>query len=421
MKKKCFVLFLSIALLLTIAPTVLSAAPEAIKVGVLLPLSGATASPGEYQLDGIKLCVDYINENGGIESMGGAAIELVISDTRGNVEVGMTEIERLITVQNISALIGPYNSTVGAATVPIAIRYRVPYVLINAIADNLLQNGPNKYVYRSNYGAADMAPFRRLVIDYLGSLTGNGKFSKIAIVYDAGDWGISENESFTKIAEEIGAQVVVSEAITTNSSDLSSVINKLKNSGAEIVFCGIFLNDAVLFARQMKEYNCDVQIVGSGAGFSDARWLDALGTDAAQYIMGTSDFNPSFGVPNEKAAALYKKYLSEYNIVMMPLETSNGWCGMATLIEAINAAASSEREAIADALYSMDLGENSLPLWYSMFEGVKFNTSGDALNRYNQNEKLGETAGQILKQLINGKWELVYPTENATAQIVFGK
>lgn len=392
---------------------------DVVKIGVLLPLSGATASAGAYQLEGMQMVVDYVNENGGIKSMGGATIQLVVSDTAGEVENGITEIERLITVENVSALCGPYNSTVAASTAPIAIQYGVPYVITNAIADNIMQNGANKYVYRSNYGAADMSPFRQLVAEYLGSLTSAGKLNKIAIVYDAGDWGTSENESFKAVADTLGIEVAVSEAITTNSSDLSSIVNKIKSSGAEVVFAGIFLNDAILFAKTMREYNCTAQIVGSGAGFSEAKWLEAMG-DAANGIMGTSDFNPSFGTKNDESAALYETYLAEHDGETMPLETSNGFCGMGTLVEALEAAGSADREAIADAMYNLDLDPDSLPLWYSMFDGINFNTEGDELDRYNQNAEVGETAGQILKQVIDGKWELVWPTAQATAEIQFG-
>jgi len=245
-------------------------------------MSGATATNGEYQLRGMQMAVDYVNSHGGIASMGGAQIQLVTSDTTGDVQVGMTEIERLITVENVSALCGPYNSTVAAATAPIAIQYGVPYVITNAVADNIMQSGANNFVYRSNYGTADMTPFRGMMTDFLGSKLPAGKLSKVAIVYDSGDWGTSEKASYTQIADQIGAQVVVSEVITTNSSDLSSIVNKIKNSGADVVFAGIFLNDAILLTKQMKDYNCNVQIVGSGGGFADSKWIEAVGNDAAQ-------------------------------------------------------------------------------------------------------------------------------------------
>ncbi len=92
---------------------------------------------------------------------------------------------------------------------------------------------------------------------------------------------------------------------------------------------------------------------------------------------------------------------------------------MATILEALEIAGSSDREAIADALYNIDLDDTALPLWYTMFDGVKFNTAGDELGRYNQNVEIGETAGQILVQIIDGEWELVYPTERATADIQY--
>ena len=391
---------------------------DTIKIGVLLPLSGATASPGEYQLEGMQLAVDYINANGGIKSMGGAKVELVVSDTAGDVETGITEAERLITVEKVSAICGPYNSGVAAATAPICIQYGVPYVVVNAVADNIMQNGANKYVYRTNFGGADMTPFRGLLVDYLGSLTDGGKLDKIAIIYDAGDWGTSEYESYKAVAEERGIKVVVAEAITTNSSDLSSLVNKIKNSDADAVFCGIFLNDAILFTKTMNEYNCDVQIVGSGSGFSDSQYLASMG-DGAEGVMGTRAFNPSYGTKEGEATTFYEEYLASHDNIPMPEETSNGFCGMGTILEAIEIAGSADREAIANALHDIDLDDTALPLWYTMFDGVKFNTEGDELNRFNQNMEVGQTAGQILVQVIDGKWELVYPTERATADIVF--
>ena len=393
-----------------------AASGETIKIGVLMPLSGATASSGNYQLEGMQIAADYVNEHGGIQSMGGAQIELVVSDTAGDIETGTTEAERLITVENVSALCGPFNSTVGAATAPIAIQYGVPYVITNAIADNIMQNGANKYVYRVNFGAADMSPFRSLVLDYLGSLTPEGKLSKIAIVYDASDWGQSEYDTYSAKAEELGIEVVYNEALALDVSDLSSVVNKIKSSGAQVVFGGISLNTATLLAKTMNEYQCDVQLCGSGTGFSDPSFLASVGPEIANHIMSTTAFNPMYGTREGEPTALYEKYLETHD--SMPEETINGFCGMATILEAIEAAGSSERDAIADALYDMDLDDTSFPLWFTMFDGINFNTEGDDLGRYNQNAEVGATAGQILMQVIDGKWQLVWPTERATADIV---
>ena len=392
-----------------------------VKIGVLLPLSGGAATAGQYQLEGMQMAVDYANSHGGIASMGGAQIELVISDTAADVQTGATEFQRLISVEEVSAVCGPFNSAVAASTAPLAIQNKVPYVLTNAIADNILQSGPNKYVYRANYGASDMAPFRLQVAQWLASKKASGQISKIAIVYVNDDWGKSESSTWSKAAEEIGANVVVNEGINPNSSDLSSVVNKIKDANPDFVVAGIFLNDAVLFTKQMKQYKVTMPILGSGTGFSDNKYLPSVGAANAEDIMNTRDFSPSFGTKNADAAALYATYESTHDNLPMPLETCNGWCGMGTLIEAFKAAGSADREAIADALYNMDLPADSFPLWFSAFTGIKFNTAGDSMSRYNQNQGMGTTAGQIVCQVQNGQPQLVFPEDLATAQVIFGK
>ena len=389
-----------------------------VKVGVLLPLSGAAATSGKYQLEGMQLAVDYVNSHGGIDSMGGAQIELVTSDTAGDVQTAVTEIQRLISVEGVSAICGPFNSAVGASTAPLAIQNRIPYVLTNAIADNILKSGQNKYVYRANYGASDMAPFRLQVAQWLASKKSTGKLSSIAIVYVNDDWGKSESSIWAEVAKQIGADVAVNEGINPNSSDLSSIVNKIKSANPDFVVVSVFLNDAVLLTKQMKQYEVTVPILGSGTGFSDNQYLPSVGSENAEGVMFTRDFSPSFGTHNAEAAALYADYESSHDNLPMPLETCNGWCGMGTLIEAIKTAGSADREAIADALFAMDLPADSFPLWFSAFTGVKFNTAGDSLSRYNQNEALGATAGQIVCQIKSGVPQLVFPENLATASVV---
>ena len=261
-----------------------------------------------------------------------------------------------------------------------------------------------------------MVPFRSLYVGYLNDLK---PMSKVAVVYDASDWGTSEYDAFKQVADDLNIEIVYNEALALDVADLSSVVNKIKSSGAEMVLAGISLNTAVLLTKTMNEYNCEAQLVGSGTGFADPAWLEAVGSEAAEGVMGTTAFNPKFGTKNDEAQALYEAYLEEHDGRLMPEETINGFCGMATLLEGIKAAGSADREAIADALYAMDLDSDSMPLWFTMFDGVKFGVDGDDLGRYNQNLEVGATSGQILQQCLNGSWELVWPNEQATADIQY--
>jgi hypothetical protein len=66
------------------------------KIGVVLPMTGGSARMGELQFEGMKLFADYYNENGGIKSLGGAQIELILADSTGDPATGGAEAERLI-------------------------------------------------------------------------------------------------------------------------------------------------------------------------------------------------------------------------------------------------------------------------------------------------------------------------------------
>ena len=223
---------------------------EKIKIGVLLPLSGSASYYGGVQLDGIKFCVDYVNETlGGIASMNGAKLELVVQDTASAPETGVSAFEKLVE-EGVTAVIGPYSSTVGAATAPLAIQYEVPYVLVNCTSENFM-NVENKYVYRTNMGSSDNQNMWGVVIDYLNSIRPDNPTDRIAIVYDSGDWGTTSVNSWKNMAPKMGCEIVISEAVSESSTDLSTLVNKIKTSDIDLVVVAAFSAATNLLVKQM--------------------------------------------------------------------------------------------------------------------------------------------------------------------------
>lgn len=393
-----------------------AASGDTVKVGVLLPLSGATAYYGEVQLNGIEFCVDYVNENGGV--LGGKQVELVVQDSASDPETGVSAFEYLVG-EKVSAVIGPYNSTVAAATVPLAIQYGIPYIIVNSTAENFMSEA-NKYVYRTNTGSTDGDNMWQLVLDYLNSVRPDDPTDKIAVVYDEGDWGAAAVESWRANAEEWGYEVVVDEAVSETTTDMSTLVNKIKSADADLVICACFSSATNLLAKTMSDYGVKAKIAGLGGGVGDTGFIENVG-DAAEGVLYSAPWIPSYGGATEEAAALAEDFAAEYGYEMT-MEPCWGWLGMATIINAINDADSADTEAIADALYSMDVGSDDWALWFSGYDGVKFATEGqtrdsftsDNKERYNNNESLGETDGMVLVQVQDGKWTIVYPTENYT-------
>lgn len=385
---------------------------ETVKVGVLLPLSGSTSYYGGVQLDGIEFCVDYVNKNGGIKSMNGAQVELVIQDSASDPETGVSAFEKLVE-EGVSAVIGPYNSTVASATTPLAIQYQVPYIIVNATAENFM-GVENKYVYRTNTGSTDGDNMWNLCIDYLNSVRPENPTDKIAIVYDSGDWGTAAVDTWRSNAEAMGYTVVVDEAVSESSTDLSTLVNKIKSEEADLVITACFSAATNLLVKQMADYKVTAKVAGLGGGVGDTEFIENCG-EAANGALYSAPWIPSYGGACDEAAALAEEFQSTYGYGMT-MEPCWGWLGMATIINALENAGSADREAVADALYVLDVDDSDWSLWFSGYEGVKFDTDGKEDSRfpegirYNNNEKLGDTDGMVLVQVQDGEWKIVYPT-----------
>ena len=70
--------------------------PAIVKIGVVIPLSGAFASTGENIKAGADLAIEDINQAGGIKSLGGATIQLVEEDAGATVESSISAMNRAL-------------------------------------------------------------------------------------------------------------------------------------------------------------------------------------------------------------------------------------------------------------------------------------------------------------------------------------
>jgi branched-chain amino acid transport system substrate-binding protein len=128
-----------------------------VRIGLLHPVTGPLAEPGHACRLAAQIAADDINAAGGIKSMNGARLELVLGDTQTRQEVAKAEAERLAGA-GIAILVGCFNSGDSAAVVPVAQRRRLPFLidvsaadLVTASVARAVKDGREKvqYVYRN--------------------------------------------------------------------------------------------------------------------------------------------------------------------------------------------------------------------------------------------------------------------------------
>lgn len=373
-----------------------------VKIGVLNPFTGGSAFQANLAKEGFDYAAKYYNEQGGIKSLGGAKLELVYADTTGVAEVGVTEFERLVNVEGIDICTGPYNSAVAGAVAPLAEKYQVPLVISQASSLSIYTAGYT-YVFNPSNDARTNAQGLIGVCDMIAEKYGD-EIDGIGLIMENSEWGLSQKESFEKYFSAAGKEVLISETIEPGASDFSSQITKIKASGVKFVVpCIAFFNDAVLFVRQMKEYQCNAGILASGGVFVTQEFIDALGEDA-NYIFSTETWNKGFlEGRGEEAVAIHQGYVDQYGHDMGE-NAGMAWIAISVIVAALEEAGTKDRPTVRDTLYNMNLPEDSEYMRLIPFEGMRFDEI-DESGCVNHN-KYGLSC---ISQLIDGEWKMVWP------------
>ena len=128
---------------LIVAPFVIRhgfAQSPAVNIGVIQPLSGANAQFGIISRNGIEFVADAINAAGGIKALGGAKINLVVSDATSNPTIASTAAQRLITQNQVTAILGAFASSLTLAISEVTARADIPF-LTASFADEITGRG----------------------------------------------------------------------------------------------------------------------------------------------------------------------------------------------------------------------------------------------------------------------------------------
>jgi branched-chain amino acid transport system substrate-binding protein len=139
------------------APALVRAQTAEVTIGVIYPLSGASAQVGVDAKHAFETALDVINtakdldlpaaKAAGLPGLGGAKIRLIFADHQADPQKGRAEAERLITQDKVSAIVGAFHSSVSATVSQTCERYEVPYVAADSSSPSLHRRNL-KYFFR---------------------------------------------------------------------------------------------------------------------------------------------------------------------------------------------------------------------------------------------------------------------------------
>ncbi|NIQ06804.1 MAG: ABC transporter substrate-binding protein [Candidatus Korarchaeota archaeon] len=389
--------------------------PKLVHIGGVWPLSGAFAETGTSIRRGVRMAVDEINSNGGIESLGGKNITFHYGDHAGDPSTGATEARRIIENFDPVLMMGCYHSSVTKTAAGVAEDYKVPHLNGESSSPTLTQL-ERKWFFRS--GPHD-GMFNTQQIEFVLHLdeTYSDDFEDpldtFAIIHEDTEFGTATAEDWEEKGtaaglEHLGTISYHAETVTT----LDSEVEQLKSWDPDVVFDASYVSDAKLLVSTMKAKTYMPPVfIAQDAGFIIAGYINAVGEDGYYFMTRQTvnwdlnqsishldrvvdDFNKLYGYT--PGGAVLRDYAA-VKVAALAIEEAGKHADLSDL--------ETFRDEVRKALLNMDIDapSDAVPM---PWEGVKFNQTTHQ-NIY--------AAGVICQMMPDdGLYHTVYPTAFAT-------
>ena len=345
-------------------------AADTIKIGVAGAHSGDLASYGLPIVKAAKLVVEDVNAKGGIL---GKQVEVIAEDDVCKPEVATNTATKLATA-GVTVVVGHVCSGATKAALDIYKESKIITMSGSATNPDLTQSGKYPNFFRTI--ASDDAQ-AKLEVDFaLDTL----KLKKIAVLHDKGDYGKGLAEFAKTFIEKSGkGEVVLFEGVTPGAVDYSSVVNKVKKSGAEAIIFGGYHPEASKIVSEMRKSKMKTVFI-SDDGVKDETFIKVAGK-YAEGVYATGPMDTSTNPMDKLVKEAYKKAYGEDVGVF----SINGYAATQALLNAIQKAGSTDYDAIVKALRTEYV---DTPLGK-----IKFDDRGDAIG-----------VGFSVYQVKNGKY-----------------
>jgi len=337
-----------------------AATGDVIKIGVFEPLTGENGGGGAQEADGIK----YANEM--YPEVLGKKVELVVVDNKSDKGEATTAVTRLIEKEGVVAIIGSYGSGVSIAAGDIISSAGVP--AIGCSCTNPMVTQGNDYYFRACY----LDPFQGTVM--ANYAIQNGAKTAAVITQNGDDYSTGLGNFFKKAFVELTGdeKSIVSESqFQTNEQDFNAILTNVKAANADVIFAPSSVATAPLIIKQARALGIEATIMG-GDTWENPAIVEVAGADAEGIVLSTF-FDENAEAATEEA----KKFVTGYKEKLagkepiIPAVAALGYDSYIVLLDAIERAGSTDKEAIRQALADT-----------KDFEGVtgllNFDENGDA-------------------------------------------
>lgn len=275
---------------------------KTIKIGGNFELSGAVAAYGEAENEGVKLAVEEINKDGGID---GKKIEYVSKDNKSDNNEAASVAANLTTKDEVVAIVGPATSGATKATLPNLTKAKTPAVTPSGTDDAItVQKGKvQDYIFRSCFQDS----FQGIVLAKYADE--NLKADKAVILGDnSSDYASGLKKAFK---ETYKGEIVAEENFTAGDKDFQAMLTKIKDKDFNVIYIPGYYTEAGLIIKQAREMGIEQPIIGAD-GFGDEKLVETAGASNVKNVYYTGHFSTK-APATDKVEPFVEAFEKKYN------------------------------------------------------------------------------------------------------------
>jgi branched-chain amino acid transport system substrate-binding protein len=306
-----------------------------IVVGEYGSLTGSEATFGQSTHEAVMLAVDEINAGGGIN---GRKLRVITEDDQSKAEEAANAVTKLISQNNVVAVLGEVASSNSLAAAPICQSNKVPMITPSSTNERVTQVGD--YIFRMCF----IDPYQgEAMANYLSNQL---KMTRAAVLVDVkSDYSTGLAANFERTFVANGGRIVGKQSYAKGDSDFRSQLTAIKSTNPQVIFVPGYYNDIGQIAIQARDLGMNQPLAG-GDGWESPKLIE-IGGKALEGSFYSNHYHVDDPAPAVRE--FVQKYEQRYGRQPDSL-AALGYDSTKVLADAIKRAGTTDGPALRDAI-----------------------------------------------------------------------
>ena len=315
---------------------------DTIKVGANLELTGGSATFGISSKNAIDLAFKELNDKGCIN---GKKLELVVADNKSEAAEAANAMQKLISQDNVVAVIGPNLSSSVIAASAINNGAKVPDITPMGTNPNITVDPATGKTRDFNYRTCFIDPFQGTVMATFAKDDLNAGSAAI-LIDNSSDYAKGLAQFFKENFVKNGGTVTAEESYLQKDTDFKATLTKIKAGNPDFLYVPGYYQEVGMIVKQARELGMRMPIAG-GDGWDSAKLPEIAGAASLNNTYFSSLYSPDDASDiNKNFVAAYEKAYGSKPDVFAALSYDSALL----VAEAIKNAGSAEPAKISEAL-----------------------------------------------------------------------